>query len=348
MGPAPRPDITRRSFVAGAGALGLLALVPEGRVRALLATAPAAGEPGRFLDAHELDTLRALADRLIPGQPEDSTPGALQAGVPAAIDLLLGAFEVTPPMIHAGGPYSGRAGGHARRLRRISWPSTPRPSSGWRIRLEGSRGLREREFAGPVTGLQEIYRSGLAYLDQLARTRHGVDFAAASAAQRDALISDTNDARLQAFLAPALANTLEAMYGPPEYGGNRGLVGWSSNGWRGDSQPQGWSTARVTGPDPLDRRSRSGRGGRDVPGRCPTCFRGPPRAMAALAAARRAGAAMSRPSVMIVGSGAGGSVAAWALRRRRAPRADPGEGAQPAPRARPSRAASARGSATTR
>ena len=38
--------------------------------------------------------LRAVTDRLIPGQPEDPTPGALQAGVPEAIDLLLGAFEV--------------------------------------------------------------------------------------------------------------------------------------------------------------------------------------------------------------------------------------------------------------
>ena len=31
----------------------------------------------------------------------------------------------------------------------------------WRIRLEGSRGIGEREFAGPVIGLQQLYRDGL-------------------------------------------------------------------------------------------------------------------------------------------------------------------------------------------
>lgn len=39
------------------------------------------------------------------------------------------------------------------------------------------------------------------------------------------------------------------MYGPPEYGANRNLVGWSSNGWAGDTQPRGFSRARVTTPD---------------------------------------------------------------------------------------------------
>ena len=34
----------------------------------------------------------------------------------------------------------------------------------WRMRIEGSRGLPEREFNGPVVGLQERYREGLAAL----------------------------------------------------------------------------------------------------------------------------------------------------------------------------------------
>ena len=67
-------DLTRRAFVAGAGAMGLLALAPPARVRGLLATAPAVGQPGHFLTAHELEVLGALADRLIPGPPEDPTP----------------------------------------------------------------------------------------------------------------------------------------------------------------------------------------------------------------------------------------------------------------------------------
>jgi hypothetical protein len=53
---------------------------------------------------------------------------------------------------------------------------------------------------------------------------------------------------VQFFLGAALANTLEAMYGPPEYGGNRKLVGWSSNDWPGDQQPRGATRAEVTEP----------------------------------------------------------------------------------------------------
>jgi hypothetical protein len=76
-----------------------------------------------------------------------------------------------------------------------------------------------------------------------------VGFAAASKPDQDKLLGDLNDEALQNFIGAALANTLEAMYGPPEYGGNRGLVGWSSNGWTGDTQPRGFSRERVTTAD---------------------------------------------------------------------------------------------------
>ncbi len=242
--------LTRRSFVAGAGAIGLLALAPPARVEALLeATAGAApGRPGRFLTGAELETLRALVDRLVPGPPEDPTPGAREAGVAEAIDLLLGAFRVSPPLIHAGGPFSGRAGGGRDEF--ADFVALDRQAElGWRIRLEGSRGMREREFAGPVKGLQQVYREGLARLDERARARYGVSFAQATPADRDALLDDESDSELQAFVAAALANTFEAMYGPPEYGGNRDLLGWSSNGWAGDRQPAGFSRRQVSKPD---------------------------------------------------------------------------------------------------
>ena len=40
----------------------------------------------------------------------------------------------------------------------------------------------------------------------------------------------------------------EGMYGAPEYGGNRDLVGWSNIGHAGDVQPRGWSDAEVSQP----------------------------------------------------------------------------------------------------
>ncbi len=264
--------LSRRSFLTATGTMGLLALAPPMRVGALLGTAHAAGHRGRFLSAEEMATLTALCDRLIPGPPEDPTPGAVQAGVPEAIDLLLGAFELDPPLIYAGGPFSDRDGSkhddfahfiHLDRQQELAW----------RIRLEGSRGLREREFAGPVKGLQEVYRGGLALLDRRARAAAGVAYAQASTAVQEQILADEKDAGVQAFLGAALANTLEAMYGPPEYGGNRQLVGWTSNDWPGDQQPRGSTRAQVTQPDTgsaapeatIDVRALSGLAGRPAP-----------------------------------------------------------------------------------
>lgn len=248
--------MTRRVFVSAAGAIGLLGLAPPGRVRTLLDSAQVTGAPGRFLTAGELDVLMALTDRLVPGPPEDPTPGALEAGVAHAIDLLLAAFELEPPLIHAGGPFSDRAGSRHDDFAHFV-PLDRQAELGWRIRLEGSRGIPEREFAGPVTGLQVIYRHGLAHLDRRSRRAYGIGFAGALPNQRDELLADRRDAKLQSFIGAALANTLEAMYGLPEYGGNRGLVGWSSNGWVGDTQPRGFSPARVTIPDRGPDRGRA-------------------------------------------------------------------------------------------
>ena len=41
---------------------------------------------------------------------------------------------------------------------------SPLDELAWRMRLEGSQGRPEREFNGPVVGLQERYREGLAAL----------------------------------------------------------------------------------------------------------------------------------------------------------------------------------------
>jgi len=239
----------RRAFLKAAGALGLLALVPARRLQALVVSAPGPGQAGRFLTAHELDTLRAVTARFVPGPPDDPDPGALEAGVAEAIDLLLAAFTLDPPLIHAGGPFSDRAGATHDDFADFV-PLGAHAALGWRIRLEGSQGLPEREFAGPVTGLQEIYRSGLAHLDERSQQAFGVDFKDAPGPAQDLLLSDQTDGDLQTFVGAALANTLEAMYGPPEYGGNRSLVGWGYTRWPGDLQPRGSTDAEVSQPGP--------------------------------------------------------------------------------------------------
>jgi len=233
------------------GALAALALAPPARVRALIeevARGRLAGGGGRFLSAVELGTLRAATARLLPGPPEDPGPGALQVHAAEAIDLMLGALDLDPPLIHAGGPFSGRAGGSRDDFAHFV-PLDAQAQLGWRIRLEGSRGLPEREFAGPVVGRQEVYRSGLARLDRLSRRQTGRGFAQAPGDVQDRLLG-SRDAIVARFVQAAVADGLQALCGPPEYGGNHDLAGWRGLGWRGDAEPDGYTPAQVSEPDP--------------------------------------------------------------------------------------------------
>src|SRR5439155_7645486 len=132
----------RRTCLKAAGGIGLLALAPAARVRALMVAAPGPGQAGRFLTAHELDTLRAVAGRLVPGPPDDPDPGAVEAGAPEAIDLLLASFTLDPPLIHAGGPFSNLAGAAHDDFADFI-PLDRLSELGWRIRLEGSQGKPE-------------------------------------------------------------------------------------------------------------------------------------------------------------------------------------------------------------
>jgi hypothetical protein len=242
---AAEGGLDRRAFLRGAGGMGLLAFVPLPRLQELLAAAPAAGQHGRFLTAHELDALRAVTARFLPGPPEDPDPGAVEAGAAEAIDLLLAAFTFHPPLIHAGGPFSNRNGPRHDDFADFV-PLDAHAELGWRIRIEGSRGRKEREFAGPVKGLQQLCREGLAHLD----VRANGSFATLPAPLQDAILSDQTDGDVQTFVGMALALTVEAVYGPPEYGGNRNLVGWKPIHWRGDTQPLGFTNEEVGHADP--------------------------------------------------------------------------------------------------
>ena len=114
----------------------------------------------RFLSDHEYAVVSVAADRLIP--PLDEHPGGHALGVADYIDNLLGAFTFDPPLIFAGGPFSGRFGGEASFAHFMQL--SPREELAWRTRVEGSQGIAAREFNGPTRGWQEIYRDGIAAL----------------------------------------------------------------------------------------------------------------------------------------------------------------------------------------
>src|SRR6185503_2633081 len=115
----------------------------------------------------------AAADRLIP--PYEEHPGARALGVADYIDALLGAFTFDPPRIWAGGPFSGRAGGEASFEKFL--PLSRLEELAWRTRIEGSKGMLEREHNGAVIGWQQQYRDGIAAL--------GHDFCELSGEEQD-------------------------------------------------------------------------------------------------------------------------------------------------------------------
>jgi gluconate 2-dehydrogenase subunit 3-like protein len=188
--------------------------------------------PLSFFTPAQYAVIDAACERLIPAA--DGHPGARRLEVAAYVDGLLGAFAVDPPRIFAGGPYSGRAGGAASFAEFL--PLSRIEELGWRTRIEGSQGVPEREFNGPVTGWQQEYRDGLDAL--------GDDFAG--------LDGDDQDARLDAvpgFKALLYRHACEGAYAAPEYGGNKDLGGWIAIGYRGDVQPRGYTDEEVAGRD---------------------------------------------------------------------------------------------------
>lgn len=183
-----------------------------------------------FFTDDEYAVVQAACARLI---PTDQDPGATEAGIVDYVDTLLGAFSFDPPRIWAGGPFSGRFGGDPGFA--AFHPLTPLDELAWRTRLEGSLGIPAREFNGPVVGLQQRYREGVAAL--------GTDFAAVDGDKQDRRLREHAE-----FTRLLYEHACEGMYGAPEYGGNRDLVGWRYIGFAGDVQPRGWTDEEVSQP----------------------------------------------------------------------------------------------------
>ena len=148
---------------------------------------------------------------------------------------MLGAFTFDPPLIFAGGPFSGRAGGEASFDKFL--PLSRHEETAWRTRIEGSLGIREREFNGPTRGWQTIYRDGIADARRRLRSQ-------STPTNRTAASVPTPSCRLVFY-----THACEGAYGPPEYGGNPDGAGWLAIQFPGDVQPRGWTDEEVSGRD---------------------------------------------------------------------------------------------------
>ena len=183
-----------------------------------------------YFDPDSYAIVEAACERLLPAAA--GHPGATALAVADYVDGLLGAFLVDPPRIWAGGPFSGRAGGEASFGTFL--PLSRLEEVAWRTRIEGSQGIAEREFNGPVTGWQHEYRDGIAAL--------GADFTELAAEEQDARLDAVPD-----FKQLLYGHACEGAYGAPEYGGNRDLGGWRAIGFPGDVQPRGYTDDEVRG-----------------------------------------------------------------------------------------------------
>jgi hypothetical protein len=181
-----------------------------------------------WLTEHEHAAVAAAADRLIPSYGEH--PGGAALGVADFVDALLAAFTFDPPHIWAGGPFSGRAGGEPSFERFMDLSALEELA--WRTRIEGSKGMVERERNGGVIGWQQQYREGIAAL--------GRDFCDVGPDEQDARLD-----RHPEFKALLYAQSCEGAYATPEYGGNRGLRGWAAIQYDGDVQPRGYTDEEV-------------------------------------------------------------------------------------------------------
>jgi hypothetical protein len=224
-------ELSRRDFIKGASLLPIAAALPK----SVLARALADGSPHyRFFTPHQAAVVIDATARIIPGPQDDPSetghPGAREANVVRYIDTMLAAFTFHPPRIFAGGPFSNRAGAAHDDMARFVPPPRVR-RLGWEKR---------------IAQLHRAYRKGVKALDAASS---GGDFAQASPDEQDSILAQN-----PAFAGLLFEHAIEGMYCVPEYGGNKGLVGWRDISFPGDSQPRGYTPKEVRGsdgPDPV-------------------------------------------------------------------------------------------------
>lgn len=218
-------ELSRRGFIVGAVAAPLVAVLPR-------AAWSAPDRPLRFLTAHQGRVVEEATARLIPGPTDDllelGHPGAREAGVVGYVDALLSAFDTDPPRIYAGGPFSGRHGGDHDDF----------------ADFQPLSALQDRYWRAHVAELREQYVAGIAALDAAA----GGSFASAGALTQDlTLAADGTGFRDLLF-----DHAIEGWLSSPEYGGNRGQVGWVEVRFPGDVVPNGYTADEVSRSDGLD------------------------------------------------------------------------------------------------
>ena len=205
----------------------------------------AAPPAGRFFGVAQWAAIDAATDVVL--------PGARAAMAVRYIDGLLGAFDVAPPAIFGGGPYSGRAplpgpdGGPTDQAPPDSFaqflPMSRVRVIAWRARLFGTAQTHGADFndavLGATIGWRDIYVNALAALEAAAaQIAPGARFVDLPPDQQAIALGDA-DTAVPGFLNLFVEHTIEGTFAAPEYGGNADLAGWAMARYDGDSAPLG-------------------------------------------------------------------------------------------------------------
>ena len=167
---------------------------------------PAKPGPWLFFTAAEGSTVEAIADRIIPTDPQ--TPGGKEAGCAVFLDRQLA------------GPYGRREGLYV----------SPPFESG--VKTQGSQSQ-----AGPA----QQYRDALAALDRACKAGHGgKGFAQLAVTDQDAVLTGLESGELKldgvdgkGFFEQVIKDIQMGFFADPVYGGNRNMVAWKMIGFPG-------------------------------------------------------------------------------------------------------------------
>jgi len=159
--------------------------------------------------------------------------------------------------VFAGGPFSDRnpfpdatTGAPSSRFPENDFatflPLTRLQLMSWRVQVLGTVAVPGSDFnaaiVGPVIGLRDRYRAGIAEIEAKSQAMFTSRFTALTAEQQDAVLAAID----ADFLILVTNHTLEGLFCVPEYGGNKNLIGWTLIGYDGDSQPLGYSIFNET------------------------------------------------------------------------------------------------------
>jgi hypothetical protein len=233
-------------------------------------------------DANRDDRISA-ADLTAIGLAVDSADDAADANADGAIDdadrttqasaLFHGALAGAPAFagrpIFAGGPFSDRnpypdpASGtpsdeFPANALLSAVPLTRIQRLAWTARLLGADAvpeLADNPLARtlPDVDLRRRYAEGLTLVAAISAADHdGAPFDQLTSVQQDAVLTKLKSRR-RSFHDLLVDHTVEGMLSAPEYGGNRGRVGWQLVGFDGDSQPLGYTIYDATIDDYRER-----------------------------------------------------------------------------------------------